>query len=58
MIIHGHRGARGYLPENTLPSFINAIQQGVDAIELDIIVSKDLQLIVSHEPWINEKTCL
>lgn len=49
--IEGHRGARGHLPENTIPSFIKAIEQGADTIELDLVVSKDGKLVVSHEPW-------
>lgn len=49
--IEGHRGSRGHLPENTIPSFIKAIEQGADTIELDLVVSKDGKLVVSHEPW-------
>lgn len=49
--IEGHRGARGHLPENTIPSFIKAIEQGADTLELDLVVSKDGKLVVSHEPW-------
>ena len=49
--IEGHRGARGYVPENTIPSFIKALEQGSDTIELDVVVSKDLKLVVSHEPY-------
>lgn len=49
--IEGHRGSRGHLPENTIPSFIKAIEQGADTLELDLVVSKDGKLVVSHEPW-------
>lgn len=49
--IEGHRGARGWMPENTIPSFIKAIELGADTLELDVVVSKDNQLVVSHEPW-------
>lgn len=49
--IEGHRGARGYLPENTIPSFILAIDQGADTLELDVVVTRDNKLLVSHEPW-------
>lgn len=49
--IEGHRGARGYVPENTIPSFIKALEQGADTIELDVVVSADGKLVVSHEPW-------
>lgn len=56
--IHGHRGFRGHYPENTLTSFKEAVKAGVDAIELDVIISADSQVVVSHEPWFNYKTCL
>ena len=46
----GHRGARGLMPENTIPAFIEALKY-VRTLELDICVSKDEQVIVSHEPW-------
>lgn len=49
--IEGHRGARGLLPENTIPSFIKALKYGVKTIELDVVVSRDNKLVVSHEPW-------
>lgn len=49
----GHRGARGLLPENTLISFEKAMELGVTTLELDLAVSKDGKLIVSHEPWFN-----
>ncbi len=49
--IEGHRGSRGHLPENTIPSFIKAIEQGSDTIELDLVISKDKKVVVSHEPW-------
>jgi glycerophosphoryl diester phosphodiesterase len=49
--IQGHRGARGLLPENTIPSFIKALEYGVNTIELDLAVSRDGKLVVSHEPW-------
>lgn len=49
--IEGHRGARGWLPENTIPSFLKALEMGADTIELDLAVSQDNQLVVSHEPW-------
>ena len=54
----GHRGARGKFPENTLPAFTYALDQGMTTLELDLAVSKDGQLIVSHEPWMNSTICL
>jgi len=50
-VVQGHRGARGLMPENTIPAFIKAIDLGVNVLELDLAVSKDGQLIVSHEPY-------
>src|ERR1035437_9340568 len=55
--IHGHRGFRGHFPENTLTAFKEAAKLGIDAIELDVIISKDSQVVVSHEPWFNHKIC-
>ena len=55
--IHGHRGFRGHFPENTLTAFKEAAKLGVDAIELDVVISKDSQVVVSHEPWFNYKIC-
>lgn len=53
----GHRGARGLVPENTIPSFLKAIDYGVQTLELDVAVSKDNQIIVSHEPWFSSAIC-
>jgi len=53
--LQGHRGARGLAPENTIPSFLIAIDHGVDTIELDLVVTSDRKLIVSHEPWFDYK---
>lgn len=51
--IQGHRGCRGLLPENTLPAFLRAIDEGVHTIELDVVISKDKKVVVSHEPSFN-----
>ncbi len=53
----GHRGARGLLPENTIPAFIKALQYPVSTLELDVVVSADSQIIVSHEPWFSAELC-
>lgn len=55
--VHGHRGARALLPENTLPAFKYAIAAGVDAIELDLAVTKDNVIVVSHDPVLNAPIC-
>lgn len=56
--IHGHRGCRGYHPENTINGFLFAIELHVDAIELDVVISRDHQVVVSHEPYMHHKKCL
>jgi glycerophosphoryl diester phosphodiesterase len=56
-LVHGHRGARAILPENTLPAFEYAIAQGVDALELDMAVTKDDVVVVSHDPVLNPPIC-
>jgi glycerophosphoryl diester phosphodiesterase len=48
--VHGHRGARSRMPENTLAAFEYAIQNGADAVELDVVVTNDNQLVVCHDP--------
>ncbi len=54
----GHRGCRGLLPENSIPAFLRALEfPEVVTLELDLAVSKDGQLIVSHEPWFNPAIC-
>jgi glycerophosphoryl diester phosphodiesterase len=56
--VQGHRGARGLMPENTIPAFLMALDSGVSTIELDLAVTKDRKLVVSHEPWMNHLICL
>ncbi len=51
--IEGHRGSRGLLPENTLPSFYKAVDLGVQIIELDVVISADKKVVVSHDPFFN-----
>ena len=53
--VQGHRGARGLLPENTIPAFIKALELGVTTLELDLAVTKDNQLLVSHDPFMSHK---
>ena len=55
--IQGHRGARGLMPENTIPAFLMALDSGVNTLELDVVVTKDKQLVLSHEPWIDASIC-
>lgn len=53
----GHRGCRGILPENSMPAFLKALEYPIKTLELDIVVSGDGQLIISHEPWFNHAIC-
>ena len=55
--IQGHRGCRGIMPENTLQAFEKAIELGVHTLELDVAVSKDNIVVVSHEPYMNPVIC-
>jgi glycerophosphoryl diester phosphodiesterase len=55
--LQGHRGARGLAPENTLYAFQKALELGVNTLELDVVVTKDNQIVVSHEPWMNADIC-
>jgi len=55
--IQGHRGARGLLPENTIPAFIRAIDEGVQTLELDVVITKDKKVLVSHEPYMSSSIC-
>lgn len=51
--LQGHRGCRGLFPENTLPAFQQALYIGVLVLELDVVISADSQVVVSHEPYMN-----
>jgi len=49
----GHRGVRGLAPENTLPAFDTALRIGVTTLELDLAMTKDDVLVVSHDRRLN-----
>jgi glycerophosphoryl diester phosphodiesterase len=51
--LQGHRGARGLMPENTLPAFRKALALGVSTIETDLAVTRDGILVLSHNPALN-----
>ena len=51
----GHRGCRGLMPENTIPSMIYALDLGVVTLEMDIVFTKDKKLVLSHEPFFNHE---
>jgi glycerophosphoryl diester phosphodiesterase len=54
--VHGHRGARAVQPENSIAAFEYAIGVGVDAIELDVVVSRDDVVVVWHDPYLKTGT--
>lgn len=53
--VQGHRGCRGLLPENTIPAFMKAMELGVTTLELDLVISKDNEVVISHEPFFNHE---
>jgi glycerophosphoryl diester phosphodiesterase len=55
--LQGHRGMRGLFPENSILGFLKALELGVNTLELDIVMSGDTQLVVSHEPFISSAIC-
>jgi len=52
----GHRGAREVAPENTLASFLKAIELGADGVELDVMLSRDGQVVVIHDSSVDRTT--
>lgn len=56
--VHGHRGARGIMPENTIPAMIKGLQLGATTLQMEIVISKDKQAVVSQEPYFNHEFCL
>jgi len=51
----GHRGCRGLYPENTIPGFLKAIDLGATTLEMDLVITKDKKVILSHEPFFNHE---
>ena len=56
--VHGHRGARARLPENTLPAFEYALEAGADVLEMDLAVTSDKVLVISHDPHVSKVICV
>ena len=52
----GHRGDSAHFPENTIPSFDRAIELGADAIEFDLRVSRDGEIVIIHDPTVDRTT--
>ncbi|MCH8486780.1 MAG: glycerophosphodiester phosphodiesterase [Candidatus Cyclonatronum sp.] len=53
--LQGHRGARGILPENTIPSLLVALDFPITTLEFDVVVSADSLIVLSHEPWFHHE---
>ncbi|MEM8583279.1 MAG: glycerophosphodiester phosphodiesterase family protein [Bacteroidota bacterium] len=54
----GHRGCRGLMPENTIAGFIHALTfDQITTLEMDVVITKDSQVVLSHEPWMSEEIC-
>ena len=47
----GHRGCRGLMPENTIPAMIHALNLRITTLEMDVVITKDKKVVLSHEPW-------
>lgn len=54
----GHRGARGLYPENTISGMEEALKHPITTLEMDVVITKDKKIILSHEPWMNAEICL
>lgn len=55
--VHGHRGSRGTHPENTLPAFQEAVAAGVQVLELDLQLTADDVVVISHDPDLTPEHC-
>jgi len=53
-----HRGGAGLLPENSIPAFLNALDSSATVLEMDVVISKDQQVVVSHDLYISSDFCL
>ncbi len=51
----GHRGARGLMPENTIPAMEKGLDLGVTTLEMDAVITRDRKIILSHEPFFNHE---
>lgn len=56
--IEGHRGCRGLMPENSIQAMKKAIDLGVTTLELDVVISADGKVLLSHEPFLSHEICL
>lgn len=54
----GHRGARGLMPENTVAGILRSLDLGVTTVGMNVVISKDNQVLLSHEPYFNNEISL
>ena len=55
--VHGHRGCEGPVPANTIPAFLMAAATGCHWLEMDVVITGDHRVLVSHEPWMDHHAC-
>lgn len=53
--LQGHRGCRGLMPENTVPAFLTAIDMMVTTLEMDVVITKDKKVILSHDNYFSHE---
>lgn len=51
--LQGHRGCRGLMPENTIAAMLHAVDLGVTTLEMDVVITKDNKVVLSHETFMN-----
>jgi len=51
----GDRGCRGLMPENTIPAMLKAVELGVTTLEMDVVITKDKKVILSHDQWFGQE---
>lgn len=56
-VVEGHRGARGLFAENTIEGFKQTLKLGVHVLEMDVVISKDMKVVVSHDQWFKKNIC-
>lgn len=56
--LQGHRGCRGLMPENSIAGMKKALELGVKTLELDVVITEDDQVVLSHEPYLSSQICL
>ena len=56
--VQGKAGARGIMPENTIKGMLKALDLGVNTLEMDAVISKDKQVVLSQEPYFNNEISL